>query len=325
MRAQRAPASSLASVPHNCGLVETIQESRETLATEYRRVRGEWHQRRASSLARPVRAVLAGCGRPWAVAVHQDGRRVVLERRCGLVAVCPRCARRKSQMTYARIQRALGPAQRDARAAWSRAGRPRHRERQWLLLTLTIPREAGDLRARYRALSRAWHRLARWLADTYSDAPGRQSYVRVREVTEGRDRLGHVHYHVVALLPRLDLDALHAAWGRATGYPGVRRPDVRSSPTGDSTKACARYVAKYVSKPSEGMESLAGEVFRAGYGQRSYTASRGLLAVRVVEYGWELFTVDSSMPSEAIGDAVSLALMSRFAAIWGDGGDRPIG
>lgn len=312
---------SLASVPHKCGNVDIIRESldgaRARLAARYAKVERAWHQKRAISLARPVRDRVEGCGRPWGIAVHEDGRRLLVERRCGVLALCSRCAQLRSRRTYARMAKALGEGARRARGAWCAEGRPRGLERRWTLLTLTVPREAGDdLEARYVAIADAWHALQRWLDYATRESPGETEYVRVRETTDGTDGRGHVHYHVVALLPHLDLDALHDAWRAATGFEGVRRPDVRGSRTGDDAKGAARYIAKYVSKPSEGSEKLVGDVYFAGYGRRAYTASRGLLAPIIHEDGWTLYTVDSRSTPDAIDACVTLALLSKAASEW---------
>lgn len=315
----RQPACSLAPVPHKCGLHGTIEDfvdaARSKLSARYARQASAWHQRRAQSLAKPVRDRLEGCGRPWAVAVHESGRRLTIERRCGVLALCQACERRRSRRTYARMVKGLGEAGRQARAAWIAEGRQTGMERQWTLITLTVPREAGDLAARYDLLASGWHALSRWL--DYATG-GSTPYVRVRETTDGTDGEGHAHYHVIALVPRLDLDAMHDAWRAATGYDYVRRPDVRGRSNGDGAKNGARYIAKYVSKPSEGSEKLAGDVYFAGYGRRAYTASQGLLAPIEHSEGWTVYRVDSHASPEAIDASVTLALMSKAASIWGD-------
>jgi hypothetical protein len=138
-------------------------------------------------------------------------------------------------------------------------------------VTLTM-RHSGDIASDVRRIARAFHRWASWLRATVGHAP---PYMRVREVTPGRARDGHVHYHVVIAIPYVSWARARASWARAVGQDDANVDFGRSS----SVTEAAKYVAKYVAKGSlhDGWPvHLAAQVVDATYGTRTWTTARAV-------------------------------------------------
>jgi hypothetical protein len=139
------------------------------------------------------------------------------------------------------------------------------------MVTLTL-RHSGDIAADVRRGTRAWDRWRAWLRSTIGASP---HYIRVREVTPGTDRAGHVHWHVVMAMPWVDWSRARAAWARAVHQSDAQVDFGRAS----SADAAARYVAKYVSKGSVDYTWdpwLAARAIDAVYGTRAWTTSRAI-------------------------------------------------
>jgi hypothetical protein len=158
------------------------------------------------------------------------------------------------------------------RATWRGRGRPRPGTRPVVrMVTLTL-RHSGDIAADVRRGTRAWDRWRAWLRSVVGSAP---QYIRVREITPGNDRSGHVHWHVVMAMPWVDWSRARAAWARAVHQSDAQVDFGRAS----SVDASARYVAKYVAKWSVDDTWdpwLASRVIDATYMRRAWTTSRAV-------------------------------------------------
>jgi hypothetical protein len=139
------------------------------------------------------------------------------------------------------------------------------------MVTLTM-RHSGDVAADVRRIARAWHRWCAWMRATIGHAP---PYMRVREVTQGRSRDGHVHYHVIIALPFISWARARASWARAVAQDDAQVDFGRAS----TAASAARYVAKYVAKGSltdAWDPHLAARVVDATYGTRTWTVARAV-------------------------------------------------
>jgi hypothetical protein len=139
------------------------------------------------------------------------------------------------------------------------------------MVTLTLA-HSGDVHADVRRGTRAWDRWRAWLRSVIGSAP---QYLRVREVTPGTDRAGHVHWHVIMAMPWVDWSRARAAWARAVHQSDAQVDFGRSS----SADAAARYVAKYVAKGSvdDAWDPwLAARTIDATYMRRAWTTSRAV-------------------------------------------------
>ena len=241
---------------------------------EMGRGRGRWHQARADGLrrgwTRGVRTcgttVVAGCGCPATVVVG----------RCGVGWACEACSRRRYAAARERAERAAraihDAAMRAWRASWRGRGRPRPGTRPALRMVTLTMRHSGDIAADVRRIARAFHRWSSWMRATVGHAP---PYMRVREVTPGRARDGHVHYHVIVALPYVSWARARASWARAVGQDDAHVDFGRTS----TVAQASAYVAKYVAKGSlhDGWPvHLAASVVDATYGTRTWTVARAV-------------------------------------------------
>lgn len=243
-----------------------------------------WHRSRAESLMRGWDVRVSGCGELDDSAVVQCtacGCTHPVYHRCGMVRVCRSCARRAWGRARSRMLPALADAVRsgDWAPTWhcdddacSCRAVPAVTREELRLLTLTV-RHSGDLDADRQRLQRGWVRLRAWFAARGLRKP---RMVRVVEVTPGRDDLGHVHAHVVALLPALCFHWLRREWASASEDEGAAFVDVQR-PRTMSAEAAARYLATYATKGDDLPPELRAAWLCASYGKRAWTASRGLV------------------------------------------------
>lgn len=151
------------------------------------------------------------------------------------------------------------------------------------MLTLTA-KHSSDLDAARRELTRSWNVVRGWLRRRTGL---RLRYLWVVECTRGRLGRGHVHMHVVIMLPYVDYDDLRDAWERATTRRRHReRSAIEPSRVIDVSRArqygarkLAEYLAKYVSK---GVDGLRGDTavrwWCATYYRRALSGARGVLS-----------------------------------------------
>lgn len=101
------------------------------------------------------------------------------------VRYCPVCQWRRSLMWQARFYQALP----DLVSAYPKA--------RWLFLTLTIRNcEVSELAATLKAMNEAWQRLVK--REEFKPVQG---WLRTTEVTRGKDRSAHPHFHVLLMVP----------------------------------------------------------------------------------------------------------------------------
>lgn len=247
-----------------------------------------WHRARAEGLRRGWAESRARCGQelPGVVVACMRCRRThPASHRCGH-ALCESCSRRRWAALRARLLPAMAryaklgrcaprvqPIRCDSPSCTCRslgAARPR-----WQMLTLTVP-HSGDLTQDLVALQNGWRLLRSWLASLGERRP---LYVRVLEVTPGRDGSGHAHLHVVRLAGPICYRRLHHAWARVHGVSprAIRGPHVSWDRDRDGA-AAAKYVATYVTKGvgAELPVDTAARWVEARYGRRLWTRSQAL-------------------------------------------------
>ena len=227
-----------------------------------------WHNRRANALGRSLQKRTAECGSTDVVVrCRCEDRRVPVL--CGVRFICGRCRERHRKRMEARLVRSLGEQVRGAWDAWHKLGRPALGKPMVLLTTLTV-RHSGDPRADMARLTLAWKRWRSWLHSRV----GVCAFVRVTEVTPGRDELGHVHQHVVLVAPFFDWKEANRAWVRATEGASNHLDFLKVS-----SRHAAQYAAKYSSKGigyvSLFTPELAASSMDALYARRMVTASQG--------------------------------------------------
>lgn len=298
---------------------------RFTAWTDYRR--SAWHDARAGALERGLVRKIDRCGKQ----VHGVGcsccRALThsVRARCD-DRFCDPCSRRY----FGRLQGDLVRAVTAHMAAARHEDRMRHtfhvklgecehcgkhhpahgvgraRAQLWTL-SVSHGCDAAETRAR---ITKGWVRLRAWLHKLLGRAV---PYALVWEWTEGDDGRAHVHAHVLVLAPPLCWRLLSLAWQRATegwgGGIGHARPRKAGASGQVSAAAAARYMAKYASKGSGGVDRdgayrgctnpvLLAEVWASGYARRRVTASRGWW-VRVTRitpccrWPWAIVAVDS--------------------------------
>lgn len=164
------------------------------------------------------------------------------------------------------------------RAAWSRSGRRRGWEPRPVLITLTV-RDSGDLRADRNAISQGWRRLRAWLQKRVGSRP----FMLVWEVTDGAEGRGHVHAHVVAVWPWVDVHELASEWEAATdGRAEPQGVDMQPIPLEQGVGYAASYATKGAPLSSVSDRTWV-EWQKASWRARSYATSRGLLTSTDVE------------------------------------------
>ena len=260
--------------------------------------RALWYDERARGLHVPRAHRVRECGHGDGVALRCACGRHVVTPACGQVQLCGRCRKRCFARVRRRTVRALHAHVRASQRAWEARGRPRGGRRTLTMATLTV-RHSGSLETDRAVLVRAWCRLRAWIRKRIIQrfCPlrldgskggvrcgcgrrcGRFLYVMVWEQTPGDDGRGHVHAHVVVLLPFIEWADIHAEWKRAT--------DKRSTfihlrtDGGKSPERAAHYLAKYASKgvdlagPEQWAPELAARALAMQWGRRKVSASHG--------------------------------------------------
>jgi plasmid rolling circle replication initiator protein Rep len=113
---------------------------------------------------------------------------------------CPVCQWRRSLMWKARLLKAL-PSIEQA-----------HPTARWIFLTLTVRNcELSELRSTLKHMNAAWKKLTK--RDEFNKAV--LGWIRTTEVTRGRDRTAHPHFHVLMMVKPSYFTRLyvkHARW-----------------------------------------------------------------------------------------------------------------
>lgn len=245
--------------------------------------RAQYARRRVAALKRPRLDRRAKCRtekRPVACAC---GVRAV-DVKCGDRLLCAHC----QKLAAARLRERLIPSF-EARKAECRG---RWRGQLFTdMFTLTC-RHSGSPSDDRACIERGWRAVRKLLHKRV----GRFPYMLVWEVTPGRDGLGHVHAHAVAVLPWVSWAALRRAYFVATKGRGERFRITSSSTT--SSARAANYVCKYVSKGvqlSDFAPVLAANVAAAFYGKRWHTPSHRFYEPKRVgcpDCGWVFWLAD---------------------------------
>ena len=225
-----------------------------------------WYERRATALQRPLAARHGGCGGEG-VRVRCGCGELVVPTACGLRWLCEKCQRRVYNRIRARTVRAL--KHHVYEATTQRAARGQ--QRRPVMATLTV-RHSGDLAVDRDRLVTGWRKLRQWLHRRV----GKFVYVLVWECTPGTLADGHVHAHVVALLPYVSWAAMSEEWVTRATEGWSKGIDLK--PTRYSVRGAAVYVAKYASKGVQvrGFEpELAAALVDAVWGKRLVSASHG--------------------------------------------------
>ena len=218
-----------------------------------------WHNERARSIAMDPGGRLETCGRRWRK-VRCGCKSLQLPVGCG-APWCDDCTKKKSRRLRRKVVRALNMNAR----AHRRTG---YREKKhWTMITLTPPGHSGSLDDDRKAIIDGWKKTRTWL---HADV-GQFPFVMTWECTDGADGHGHIHAHVVALLPFIDWARLQAEWKTATGCATAH---LHCAVT--STRKAAGYIAKYATKgvsPTSLRAEVAAKYVRASYNKRSVNVS----------------------------------------------------
>jgi len=279
----------------NGAVTEALVPLRALRAAALASVGRPWHVARAEALGRTVAERIADCGRRK-ITMQNDMTGEVIERPiwCRQRA-CPECAQRAAKRLRWRCKRIIGATTTEER----------QQKRTPVMLTFTV-RHSGDLQADVRALASAW---ARWRASWAAYAAGRGwtrksfAYLRTLEVTAGKRKDGHAHWHVLAWLPEwIPYKAIQRWWRKALRLESGREND--ESPGNlrvDRVKNAGRamsYVSKvagYVAKGLTGLESFpistGAAVLDALYCRRWYATSMGFLRVREPDTSFDVWQV----------------------------------
>lgn len=235
------------------------------------RSKAEWHAARSGTLTRRWTDRQAACQKETVIRVWCDGCGEVHERAvgCGQRAWCDACGMKAARKSRRKILIGIENAYKESLTSWNRR-RVAYRRPSVRLITLSVS-HSGDLKKDRDIITKAWQRWRAWVQKRQGACP----FVLTWEVTDGRGD-GHVHAHVVMVGPFLPVKEAAHEWARATGGAAEMQGfDMRVS---TSTKA-ASYAAKYATKGCD-PRSVSRETwlafFRASWGKRSYSASRGL-------------------------------------------------
>lgn len=192
-------------------------------------------ERRARALGTELEPRVADCGTITVAARCACGPRRVAYT-CRQHVVCEICSRQRAKRYGRKIREGLESAIRERCKTLLTYGAQKWRT---VLLTLSV-RHTGDIEADCARLKEGWRGLYKAM---HRRGWGWFPYVGTIEVTPGRDGLGHVHAHVVAVWPWRDWGQVARMWRRAC--PTSTRINIVQA---KSTRGAASYVAKYVSK-----------------------------------------------------------------------------
>lgn len=227
--------------------------------------------RRCRLTVRPYEERRRSCGE-WAVegTCQHCGVVHAWKRACGATMVCADCRRARSKRLTRKLLPAIRLNEQRALFLWHARGRQRGQRPALTMMTLTLRSvDVADLAQRRRVISAAWNRFRSW----WQGKTGRKlSYAWTAECTDGASNQGHVHLHVLTMLPQVDFVALSAQWDASTDGLGGH---IQFSRSRKSAKSGAAYLAKYASKGVQfaSVQTAAAWV-RAQHGKRAVSTSR---------------------------------------------------
>jgi hypothetical protein len=143
---------------------------------------------------------------------------------------CPKCRTIRARKLRRDVKR--------ARISLRTAAKQRKKSKVFRekFLTLTIPHFGGLFAARRRIqiIYKAWANFAPWFRRYLKTIAGKNvdlcHFWRMFEWTEGKDELGHPHFHVWVHSPWLNQDLIHAAWRTAIEEAAGERVEVLALP-----------------------------------------------------------------------------------------------
>lgn len=232
-------------------------------------------ERRAEGVALPRYERIGTCRRRWAT-FRCGCNRIERPVGCDLPMLCAWCRKRYFRRHRRRLVKALGAHVRAAQGEWSKAGRPRGRERRVTLVTLTLA-HSGLLKRDRDELGASW---TRWHKVLHRHL-GRFVYAGAWEFTPGTDGKGHVHLHLAVLWPFVDWTWLHETWRAACPTSSHVHLSASKGAKWSTPEKAASYLASYATKGVDAREftgGKAGELLVATYQRRKVTASRGFFA-----------------------------------------------
>jgi hypothetical protein len=245
-----------------------------------------WHRSRADGLRKPLVDKIAECGCLVATLMHRETGELI-EKPVGCSSrLCATCAKRKAKRVYARLVQRLMPIE--------KSQAKRNRIATLLTLTVTLD-EKTDIAQRSRIIRKAWKNFrASWHA-AYGFA---FKFLRFEEITAGKSRQGHLHWHVLAFLPKITVfhkkAQLQRFWRKAcmrarqdlgiTNVDQSQNCDVsppRNTSGGAGIASYAGKIYRYISKENEHLGDLSPEVcaeyLDATYGLRIFAAAAEML------------------------------------------------
>lgn len=194
-----------------------------------RRLTAAWHESRARGQIRRYEQVRDCGGTDLLIKCEGCGFEVKrIEARCGHYRLCATCRGARASLLRYRFRFARERAVRRAESLmrpWTPGGRWSEK-----FLTLTLP-HSGDIQRDIKALPKAWEIFRKRLWDHFRldrkvDETDmlRIAFVRVLEVTPGRNNDGHAHAHVYLLSPFLPKALVRHLWGAALCKLGYQVP-----------------------------------------------------------------------------------------------------
>jgi len=222
------------------------------------RSRRRYWEARAGSAAKPVSERVERCGKEQlgTRACKKCGKADPLYSKCGLVECCSACSRKYYGKIRAKTVDGLNRWIKHLNGVENRV-KTGFKRYSPILITLTI-RHSGDLEKDRDAIRKAWPRFRAWLHHRTGAPP----YVMVWECTEGTEKDGHVHAHLISLWPFISYDDCIAEWKALTRGDGSIHFERKSVSDG------AKYAAKYVTKGVKGLNATLGAAWYASSWQR---------------------------------------------------------
>jgi hypothetical protein len=201
----------------------------EAAAAEGRTSTAAWHFGRARGQLRRFEQVRDCGGMEFLVSCESCGHEMKrIEARCGNYRICVTCRGARADQYRFRFREGRERALQRAQALL----RPGVRGGRWSekFLTFTVP-HSGDVKRDIAVLPKAYRRFWKKLQEHLREDRHLSeqhmaliAYVRVLEVTAGRQHDGHAHLHLYLLSPFLPVEWLAHLWGWAVAKFGYDVP-----------------------------------------------------------------------------------------------------